>query len=122
MQELSLQLDLWLQYIPRSISQQMASASFDFSSSNNWDHHISTEYPDNLIEQLKGRYWATKFAIYRPYVFKTLHSPPDKLTHLEYGSMLQCLEAGLNVAIGMGLLTSNPRLVTTPFGPIRKYV
>jgi len=78
--------------------------------------------PRNLLGLLRGRYSAAKFNLYRPYVYKALHSPPEALTADDLTKLQHCLEAGLKVPQEVGLLTETARLVVSPFAPIRRSV
>lgn len=110
--ELALQLDNWFRHLPPSIVVQM----------NSDDGRNRQMYPRNLLGLLRGRYWAAKFVVYRPYVYKALSSPPENLTAEDFLNVQQCLEAGLKVPQEVGLLTQVGRLIVSPFAPIRRYV
>jgi hypothetical protein len=117
-EELNSQLEQWQQYIPEAISLYIT------SSSDNASHHLRTthKYPNNMLDQLRGRYWAAKSVIYRPFIYKALHSHPDSLTPEDYAGVKHCLEAALNIPLAMGILSETPRLIAAPVGPIRRYV
>jgi hypothetical protein len=50
-----------------------------------------------------------------------LHSQPETLTKDDLLGLQQCLEAGMNIPLHMGILTDKPRLIASPFGPIRSF-
>lgn len=110
--ELALQLDNWFRHLPPSIAAQMST-----NNERNWQR-----YPRNLLGLLRGRYWAAKFVVYRPYVYKALSSPPETLTAEDFLNLQECLEAGLQVPQEVGLLTETARLIVSPFAPIRRSV
>lgn len=109
--ELALQLDNWFRHLPPSIVVEM----------NSDEDRNRQMYPRNMLGLLRGRYWAAKFVVYRPYVYKALSSPPENLTAEDFLNVQQCLEAGLKVPQEIGLLTQAARLIVSPFAPIRRY-
>jgi hypothetical protein len=111
-QELAIQLDSWFRHLPPSIAIQMGTN----------DSRVRRKHPENLLGLLRGRYWAAKFVIYRPFVYKSLASPSHTLTDDDYLNLEQCLEAGLRVPQEAGLLTETARLMVSPFAPIRRWV
>ncbi len=116
--ELNSQLEQWLQYIPEAISSYMTSCS-DGTSQGLMG---TPTYPNNMLDQLRGRYWAAKSVIYRPFIYKALHSNPENLTPDDYVNLKHCLEAAFNIPLAMGILSETPRLIAAPVGPIRRFV
>ncbi|KAH7399223.1 hypothetical protein DE146DRAFT_526451 [Phaeosphaeria sp. MPI-PUGE-AT-0046c] len=111
-QELATQLESWFSHLPPSIATQMRAD----------DTRIRQKFPENNLGLLRGRYWAAKFVVYRPFVYKSLSHPPHTLTAEDYFNLEQCLEAGLQVSQEVGLLTENARLMVSPFAPIRSFM
>lgn len=110
--ELAHQLDDWFNHLPSSIASQMSTD----------EDRNRGRYPRNMLGLLRGRYWASKFVVYRPYVYKALSTPPEALTADDITKLQECLEAGLKVPQEVGILTETARLVVSPFAPIRRSV
>ena len=115
--ELNSQLENWLQCIPTTLSASLLSTL----TLSHTDPLFYQSYPNNLLGQIKGRYWAARFVIHRPFVYKALHSPTESLTEEDLKGVEECLIAGLNTPLQMGIMSEKPWLIASPFGPIRRY-
>lgn len=114
--ELNSQLENWLQCIPTALSASLLSTLILSPT----DPLFYQSYPNNLLGQIKGRYWAARFVIHRPFVYKALHSPVESLTEEDLKGVEECLIAGLNTPLQMGIMSEKPWLIASPFGPIRR--